>query len=174
MKGARDKVGIIRKRGCAQWNKTCVVNASWSRVIPFRAELIFAFAQQCICARGRSPAAMPAYVCVCEGGGRNGKLNQRISRIYRRAIPGYCKCTVSVTSCRIFLGNPGGCLPAISLFLSGERTLRRPLREKKLSPGYYRSFDLVSRLPRNSPTICYRSLSRSTLNGRTRELSRSL
>jgi len=28
------------------------------------------------------------------------------------------------------------------------------------------------RAPRNSPTICYRSLSRSTLNGRARELSR--
>lgn len=66
-------------------------------------------------ARGRSPVAMSAYVCVCEGGGRNGKLNQRISRIYRRAIPGYCKCTVSVTSCRIFLGNP---VLAYPLFLS--------------------------------------------------------
>lgn len=137
-------------------------------------ELIFAFAQRiCIRARGRSPVAMSAYVCVCEGGGRNGKLNQRISRIYRRAIPGYCKCTVSVTSCRIFLGNPVVAFP-LFLSFSPRHTLRRPLREKKLSPGYYRSFDLVSRLPRNSPTICYRSLSRSTLNGRTRELSRSL
>lgn len=121
----------------------------------------------------RSSVAMPAYVCVYEGGGGNGKLNQRISRIYRRAIPGYCKCTVSVTSCRIFLGNPGW-LPPRYFSLSLRRTPRRPLREKKLSPGYYRSFDLVSRLPRNSPAICYRSLSRSTLNGRTRELSRSL
>lgn len=104
----------------------------------------------------------------------NGKLNQRISRIYRRAIPGYCKCTVSVTSCRIFLGSPTVCcLSVISLFLAAYPA-KTPLREKKLSPGYYRSFDLVSPLPRNSPTICYRSLSRSTLNGRTRELSRSL
>lgn len=85
----------------------------WS---PSGVELIFAFAQRiCIRARGRSPVAMSAYVCVCEGGGRNGKLNQRISRIYRRAIPGYCKCTVSVTSCRIFLGNP---VVAFPLFLS--------------------------------------------------------
>jgi len=43
VKEARGKVEIIRNRGCAQWNKTCVVNASWSRVILFRAELIFAF-----------------------------------------------------------------------------------------------------------------------------------
>lgn len=131
-----------------------------------------------VCACGRSPAATHVFMYVCTHRAAHtgsGKLNQRISRIYRRAIPGYCKCTVSVTSCRIFLGNSAQRLPFRYFSFSHPRVpSRRPLREKKLSPGYYRSFDLVSPLPRNSPTICYRSLSRSTLNGRTRELSRSL
>lgn len=96
------------------------------------------------------------FTCVHQRSTKAGKLNQRISRIYRHAIPGYRECTVSVTSAGIFLGTRQFSLPA-----------GRPLREKNLSPGYYRSFDLVSSLPRNSPVACYRSLSRLTLNGRT-------
>lgn len=96
------------------------------------------------------------FTCVYQWSTKAGKLNQRISRIYRHAIPGYRECTVSVTSGRIFLGTRQFSLPA-----------GRPLREKNLSPGYYRSFDLVSSLPRNSLVACYRSLSRLTLNGRT-------
>lgn len=141
-------------------------------------ELIFAFTRHiCMCMRsffrGNARVYVRVYAQAAHTG--SGKLNQRISRIYRRAIPGYCKCTVSVTSCRIFLRNSAQRLPFRYFSFSHPRVpSRRPLREKKLSPGYYRSFDLVSLLPRNSPTICYRSLSRSTLNGRTRELSRSL
>jgi len=116
MKGVlRSKVEIIKNRECVH-NE--IRRVSWMlldpRMIPFCVELIFAFVRH-ICISRRSPVAMSAYVYVHEGDGRNGKLNQRISRIYRRAIPGYCKCTVSVTSCRIFLRNP---VVAFPLFLS--------------------------------------------------------
>lgn len=119
MKGARSKVEIIKNILIM-----CVHNeirrVSWMlldpRMILFCVELIFAFVRHtCICTSRRSLVAMSGYVCIRGGGGRNGKLNQRISRIYRRAIPGYCKCTVSVTSCRIFLRNP---VVAFPLFLS--------------------------------------------------------
>lgn len=93
-----------------------------------------------MCACGRSPLAMYVFTYVCTRGvahTRNGKLNQRISRIYRRAIPGYCKCTVSVTSCRIFLRNSAcarGCLSAISPFLTLAYPLTKTRFVRKSSP----------------------------------------
>ena len=94
------------------------------------------------------------HICIYQRCTKAGKLNQRISRIYRHAIPGYRECTVSVTSGRIFLGTRQFSLPA-----------GRPLREKNLSPGYYRSFDLVSSLPRNSLSLSLSlSLSRCLLS----------
>lgn len=111
------KVKITGNREAAQWNKTCrecfLIQSDpfpWSLSLHLRGIYVHA---------DGSLAAQRQLMCVYTRGRQrtgNGKLNQRISRIYRRAIPGYCKCTVSVTSCRIFLGwNRRGCLSTISL-----------------------------------------------------------
>lgn len=104
-----------------------------------------------------------------------GKLNQRISRIYRqRAIPRILQMHGSryITSCRIFLEIHPPRLRLLSeefrfhlFFVAGG--LHPRFVRKSSPPGITDLSTSFPPLPRNSPAICYRSLSRSTLNGRT-------